>query len=212
MTPIQRLLFVLFLTVGPGLGLCRGQEDFHPQVTVVHPGPDALIKDLKSVFDLTPANAPYWLDVKDLLENMALGVDPERSIRIDVLTGLSPVNYTFWVPFDEFDFLRESMDSLAYETIPEAGANGLYRIVELDDIGWLREIDEGRYAAMILTTPETGESLKLFIQTLKNPGSDLQALIDRKAGLAVRIANRLQDSEAIKKRSCIAGKDDGRRS
>ena len=211
--PTKRFVLSLILIVGVISDNIRGQEAHHPRISFVHPGPEVLRVDLRSVFDLTsPEEQESWVDLEDILIIMSSGVDPERPARMDVLTGVTPVNYLIWLPFADDDGLFELRDNLdaglGFQTIREPGQPNLYRIESLDnelDEGWFRVISRERYAVLVMTTPETRESMKQVVLRIGDPLPDVAALVKLGTGAAVAVVNTTHDAESLEKRCAAIG-------
>ena len=206
--PTTRIFPSLLLIVSAVSGAVCGQEAHHPRISIVHPGPENLTGDLKSIFDLTtPEEQESWIDLEDILVITSSGIDPERPVRMDMLTGLTPVNYLIWLPFADDDGLFELRDNLdaglGFQTIPVPGQKGLYRIESLDndlDEGWFRVLLSERYVVLVLTTPQTRVLLRQMILRTDDPLPEIASLAELGAGVAVAIVNVKHDAESLEKR------------
>jgi hypothetical protein len=179
-----------------------GQEPHHPKVSIVHRGVDTLKADLKSLIDLTSeAEQEQWLNLQDYLDLFAIGIDTERPIRVDILTGIQPTAYMIWLPYPEdghFD-LRDNLNSFEFETRRDPQDENLFRFLPPDQ-GWLRILPDIRYAVLVFTTPQDDALLKQLLMKAGDPLPEVQSLLDTGASMGVQLINGETSAEDQQKR------------
>lgn len=162
------------------------QEPHHSAISISHPGVTALLADLKSLIDLTTeTEQEQWENIRDFTEALVVGVDGDQPIRVDVLTGVTPTVFQFWVPLVKpqgtqkmGDDFRENMEVSGYATRRDSQNHNLYRIdgTENDDVGWLHILPDVSYGIFLLTTDK--EDLQLLRQVIlkaRDPRADITA-------------------------------------
>lgn len=132
----------------------QGPQD--AQITVAHPGFDALKADLKKILDLTtPAEQTQWENIEGYIDTFVVGTDGGRQVQVQVLTGLNPSGLLIAVPLAEsqplFKEFRENIESLGYEVARDSKDQTLYKLSQDPEFGWLRVVPDIKYAFFILT-------------------------------------------------------------
>lgn len=200
---MSRTRFFLALTLTAVLtgGSACAQDDAHPQIIVAHPGVDALTKDLLSLTDLTSEQErEYGADLQLFIEDISIGADIERPIRVDALTGVGPLNYLIWIPYEDYNDFLDNLDSVGFPCFPQPGKPDFYLIEELPDMGWLKMMDDIKYAVLAMTTEETHEDYKLLVLDAGDPSPAFKQLEATKASITATLSNSLADDESQKVR------------
>lgn len=154
---MHRIRFIpsLILIAVLPCGAVFGQDQEQPQITVVHPGVEALRADLLFLIGLTnKKEQETGADVDGALEDFSTGVDTGKPIRIDMRSDNQPVNYLAWIPYaDQNDFLF-NLESLGWPPFEVQGESNFYLIDDPYERGWLRVLPDQKYAILALTTPD----------------------------------------------------------
>ncbi len=178
------------------------QESHHSQVSVVHQGVGRLKGDLKALIDLTNATEQeQWVNLKDYLDLLALGVDEARPVRMDVMTGIQPTAYVVWIPFVDGGLadLRDNLDAFGFASRTDSQDPNLYK-VQPPDQGWLRVIPALKYALLVFTTPADDALLKQVLMKASDPVADVKYLLDTKASVGAQLINSDPSEDAQQKR------------
>ena len=199
------LSFCLQLLVTP---VVSGQEPHHPRISVVHPGFDALKADLKSVIDLADeTEQEQWVNIQDYIDMFQIGIDGERPVRVDVLTGVTPTAYLVWVPLakpenaksglaDEF---RDSLDAFGYATVRDPQERSLYRIEPTEggeDTGWFHVMADQQYGIFVLTTNKGDmQLLRQLVLKAADPTKEVAELLAQNPAMAAELINTAQSEE-----------------
>ena len=202
-----QLLVTLSLLSMMADAVTSAQEPHNARISIVHPGMDSLTADLKSMIDLTtPEEQETWVDVKDYFDLLAIGVDGSRPIRVDVLTGLSPVAYLIWVPLEgdednlALDF-RDNLDAFGYLTRRDPQDRNLYEIDQEPEFGWLRVLPDIKYGVFVIVEGRKDlPVLKQLIQKAGDPLPDIKALTDLEPSIGAELVNSAVSEEDQQKR------------
>ncbi len=210
LTKLTQLVVLLFCLTGLS---AAAQEPHHSRISIVHPGFGQLKSDLKSVIDLTtPVEQEQWINIQDYLDMFQIGIDGSRPIRVDVLTGITPICYLVWVPLldpedakmglaDEF---RDSLDAFGYLTPRDNQDRNLYRIENsegADDMGWLRVMPEIKYGVFVLTTDrEDMQLLKQIVLRTADPRNEVAKLLENSPGIGAEGVNAAESADDQAKR------------
>jgi hypothetical protein len=183
------------------------QEPHHARISIVHPGVDSLTGDLKSMIDLTDKKEQEtWVDLKDYFDLLGIGVDGSRLIRVDVLTGLTPVCYLVWVPLagegkSLADDFRENLDAFGYMTRRDPRDRSLYEIEQEPEYGWLRVMPDIKYGVFVITEGEKDLALlKQLVLKAGDPHPDVATLTALTPSVAAELVNTAITEEDQAKR------------
>lgn len=184
------------------LAAALAQEPHHSRISIVHPGFEPLKGDIKAVIDLTtPAEQEQWVNLQDYIDMFQIGIDGNRPVRVDMLSGTTPTSYLVWVPLldpgdpkkglaDEF---RDSLDAFGYVTTRDVQDRNLYRIENSEgasDMGWLRVLPDIQYGIFVLTTDEQDmQLLKQLVLKAGDPRPEVAAILSSKAGVGAEGIN-----------------------
>lgn len=173
------------------------QDDSLPQISVAHPGVDALTKDLMSLTELTSEEErEYGDELKLFIEDISIGADTERPIRVDVLSGSGPLNYLIWIPFLDYDEFLGNLDSIGFPAYAEPDEEDFYLIEEGIDRGWLKMLVEERYAVLAMTTEETHDELRAIVLGAGDPSPAFALLEELKASITAQLTNSEVDEDS----------------
>ncbi|MCP4784094.1 MAG: hypothetical protein GY903_24405 [Fuerstiella sp.] len=201
---------VLFL---PAAVTSSAQEPHHPQISIGHQGVDRLKSDLETLLSLTTEKEQAQLqNLVDFVDLMAFGLDSEKPIRVDLLTGIMPMPYVV---------------SAAYKNDPELAVPGLPEYADLldnlnsnfilqktsadwreflpPDQGWLRILPDIKTAIMILTTPADHALLKQILQKMPAPLPGIAPLLENDCGAGIQMINSAHTVEDQEKRAASFG-------
>lgn len=183
------------------------QEPHHARISFVHPGVDSLKADLKSMIDLTsPEEQESWVDLKDYIELFTIGSDGERTVRVDILTGIAPICYEVWVPLtgegsDLGDDFRENFEANGFPTRRDPQDRTLYEVDADPDFGWLRFLPQLRYGVFIITADKSDlPLLKQIVLKAGDPAADVQESLELDASIAGELVNSTTSKEDQQKR------------
>jgi hypothetical protein len=220
---MHKTCFIFWLSLIAGL-FCGGvsaQDNDQPQITVVHPGLKSLTEDLLSLTELTDEEErEYGAELEAFIQDISMGMDIARPIRVDILVGDGPLNYLVWLPYPEPDEFLENLDSIGFPTFQQPGQPDLY-VIDIDDgleQGWLLMLDEPKYAALAMTTADDNATTKRQVLAAGNPAPTFVRLNELGASILATLSNsglsvdsqakrresfnelRAEDLDAIKKR------------
>ena len=189
------------------------QEPHHPQISIGHQGVNRLKSDLKALLSLTSEKDQEQLtNLVDFVDLMAFGLDPDKPVSVDLLTGMTPLPYVisaaykndpmFEVPGD-LPF-QQLLDNLGSNFVLQEASNGWYEFLPPDQ-GWLRLVPNTQTAIMILTTPGDHALLKQILQKMQSPLSTVAALLKNDCGAGIQLINTAHTIEDQQKRSASFG-------
>ena len=182
--------------------LCA-QESHHPQISIVHRGVGTLKSDLKALIDLTTeTEQEQWVNLQDYLDLLAIGVDEERPIRVDILTGIQPTPYLIWIPYSGDDGLlelRDNLEAFGFETRRDPQDANLYRI-QPPDQGWFRVMPDIEYVVLVFTTESDDVLLKQIVMKAGDPIPAVKSLLDTGASVGAQLTNSATSADDQKKR------------
>ncbi|MCA9061318.1 MAG: hypothetical protein KDA85_22545 [Planctomycetaceae bacterium] len=205
--------FCMALTIGVlAQHAVQAQEPHHPRISIVHPGADALKADIESVLNLTTdAEKQEWDNVAEYINVWEAGVASDRLIRIDLLTGFSPMLYEVSVPLAEEedrkaklgDTFRDNMEALGYLTTRDANDFSLFTF-DLEgggQWGWLRILDTAKYGIVELTDLEAQVPLlRQLVLRKTDPATDVAELLKLSASLSAEGVNTAESAEDQQRR------------
>jgi len=193
---ILRLSLIVVLTCGNAFA----QDNVQPQITVVHPGIEALTEDLMSLTGLTsPTEQEDGEELRFALEDFSIGVDIARQIRVDIVTGAGPVNYLVWIPYKIPDDFLENVESLlGFYVLDQPGQPNLYLLDDEVDQGWLLMLPPQEFAVIALTTQATKDTTKQQVLQAGIPAPAFVRLKELRASFLATLSNSdsSEDSQA----------------
>ena len=198
-------IFWLSLVAAMNCGAAVSQ-DVQPHITVLHPGFDALTADLLSLTALTsPDEQEYGAELEAFIQDISIGMDMSRPIRVDVLTGSGPVNYLVWIPHENQDDFLENLDSLSFPAFQQRGQPAFYLLDDGIDKGWLRFQSQPKYAVLALSAPETHDVTKQQVLTARTPEKTFLDLGKLNASALLKLSNSQvdDDSQSDRRKSFI---------
>lgn len=195
--PIKSIVFAFVLASG-FCGLAHGQQAHNSDITIGHRGVGALKADLKFLLDLTtPQQAKQFENVKDFIDLLVFGVDEERPLRIDILTGTTPPTYIIWGPYGLLAELKD--DNISAQFQLKKDSKDLYKLLGQDS-GWFRILPKLKYAILIIADKKDLTLLKQIILKLTNPMPEVAPLLLNGANMGVSLINKAITDEDQKKR------------
>ena len=201
---------MLFL---PAAMQASAQDPHHPQITVGHQGVNRLKSDLKMLLSLTNEKDQQQLqNLVDFVDLMAFGLDPDRPISVELLTGMTPLPYVISAAYkSDPDFAVPGQPAYA-QLLDNLESNFVLQKVGDDwreflppDQGWLRLVPDIETAIMILTAPGDHALLKQILQKMQSPLSVVAALLENDCGAGIQLINTAHTIEDQKKRSASFG-------
>ena len=204
---------VLFL---PAAVKSSAQEPHHPQISVGHQGVGRLKSDLATLLSLTTEKEQeQLLNLVDFVDLMAFGLDSEKPIRVDLLTGIMPMPYVISAAYRNDPALVEpgAMPPEFEQLLDNVSSNFLLQEVGEDwreflpnpDQGWLRLMPNIKTAIMVLTTPADHTLLKQILQKMQSPLPVIAPLLENDCGAGIQLVNGAHTAEDQKKRSASFG-------
>lgn len=176
----------------------QAQQDYNSDITIGHRGVGALKADLKFLLDLTPADqAKQFENVRDFIDLLVFGVDEERPMRIDILTGTTPPTYIIWGPYGVLADLKD--DNISAQFQLKKDSTDLYKLLGQDS-GWFRVLKKLKYAILIIADKKDMTLLKQIILKLTNPMPKIAPLLLNGANMGVSLINEAITEEDQKKR------------
>ncbi|MDG1897351.1 MAG: hypothetical protein P8J37_20840 [Fuerstiella sp.] len=185
------------------------QEPHHPQISIGHRGVNRLKSDLKTLLSLTSDKDQEQLqNLVDFVDLMAYGLDPEKPIRVDLLTGMTPLPYVISAAYKNDPALAapgmpaytDLLDNLNANFFLQKAGSDWWELLPPDQ-GWLRLLPDIKTAVMILTTPTDHALLKQILQKKQAPLAAISALLGGDCGAGVQLLNTADGVEDQKKRS-----------
>ena len=186
------------LSVFPGNVVA--QDAHHPEITIAHKGITQLKEDIKLMLDLSKADERHWENWDGVIELFAFGLDYDRPIRVDVLSGLTPAPLMIYGAYTEpiDDLLHENLESADF--VPKKITDTLYEMQE-PEIGWFRILPNQKYAILIQSTKPNHNLLKQLIQKPGDPMPGILEVLAGKANVGVQLVNKAQTVEDQNKRT-----------
>ena len=150
---MKRKLFAI-LGIGmlflPAAMQASAQEPHHPQISIGHQGVNRLKSDLKALLSLTSEKDQEQLpNLVDFVDLMAYGLDPDKPVSVELLTGMAPLPYVisaaykndpaFEVPGDAP--FAQLLDNLGANFYPQKAGNDWWEFLPPDQ-GWLRLVPD----------------------------------------------------------------------
>ncbi|MCR9198887.1 MAG: hypothetical protein NXI04_09605 [Planctomycetaceae bacterium] len=175
------------------------QQEHHPKITIGHAGIGTLKEDLTYLLSLTtPAEQKQLVNLIDFIDLLMFGVDPDRPIRVDILSGTSPPTYVIWGPYQVLANLRD--DNLSAQFQMRRDSKDLHRLLGQDP-GWFRVLPRLKYGILILAQNEGDMNLlKQIILKLVDPAPEITPLLINSANLGMSIVNDAIGADDMDKR------------
>ncbi|MCP4171507.1 MAG: hypothetical protein GY758_12120 [Fuerstiella sp.] len=201
---------VLILTGAAG---SLAQEPHHPQLSIGHQGVTRLKSDLKTLLSLTSEKDQEQLqNLVDFVDLMAYGLDSEKPISVDLLTGMTPLHYVISAAYKNDPALAapglppyaDLLDNLNSNFVLQEVGNDWRELLPPDQ-GWLRLMPDIKTATMILTTKSNHALLKQIVQKIQNPLSAISELLENDCGTGIQLINTAHTIEDQAKRAASFG-------
>lgn len=191
------------LTLLLATGVCSSvgaQQDHHSEITIGHRGISALKADLKFLLDQTPpVEQKQYANIVDIMDLIFYGVDEERPMRVDILTGTTPPTSVVWGPYIDLEQLQDENIGSNYQLKKEA--DNLYKLLDDEQPGWFRALSKLKYAVIILAQDRNDLPLmKQIIQRLNDPMPALKQLLLNGANVGISLTNKAVEADDQKKR------------
>ena len=181
-----------------GAGFAQAQEAHHPEISIAHRGVGTLRADLTYLLSFTSPIEQKQLDnVLGLLDLMVFGMNEERPIRVDVLSGTTPPTSIVRGPYEVLADLKD--DNIAAQYVLKDLDANLSELLP-DDTGWFRVLPDIKYAILVFTNPTDHALLKQIIMKLGDPLPGIQSLLEGNANMGVQLVNKTTSPEDQKKR------------
>ena len=199
---MSRSLTILLAGLMALTSVVSAQEEHHPQISIAHPGVKRLNADMALMLELATKKEQPRQDWRDIIEAFAFGVDFEKPLRADLLSGLVPSPMIVHIPYTEKgDDLLANIDTLMGTPIPEKGAPNLYQTDKNIEPGWVKLTPAPRWA--VVGVSQKVPNQKLIGQIVKkaiSPEALIGQILEGDASLGVRLHNATHDTESIAKR------------
>lgn len=189
--PILAILCLFPLSV-------QAQQPHNAEVTIAHRGIESLKKDVSALLSL--ANKEEQRQEETLLgfiELIELGIDQERPIRVDILTGFSSPFYVVQVGY--VDPVEDIIDNVGTNFVMKDRGNSLWEVLP-PDAGWFRLIPDKKTAILILSEKSNHQLLKQLILKIDDPLPDAAKMLTGGANVAARLRNQALTTDDQKKR------------
>lgn len=185
------------LTLFPGK--LAAQEPHHPQLSIAHKGIQQLKDDIKLMLDLATDEERHWENWDGVIELFAFGMDYDRSVRVDVLTGLIPAPVMIFGAYTEpvDDLLHENLEGAEY--VPKKISDTLYELLP-PDRGWFRILPAQKYAILTLSEQSNHSLLKQLILKADNPLPVIERILKDGANVGVELSNEATTPDDQEKR------------
>ncbi|MEZ6126225.1 MAG: hypothetical protein R3C49_24120 [Planctomycetaceae bacterium] len=167
------------------------QQPHHSEVIVGHPGVTALKDDIRYLMSLATAEErKQQQNIIDFVELLELGLDLQRPLRVDLLTGTNPPGYIISAGYvdpvqdllDNLDgsgFVLKKIDASLSELLPP-------------DTGWFRLLPGTKEAILVFTKPADHMLLRQVIQRMSEPLKAVAPVIAGNASIGIQLHNRQQ--------------------
>jgi hypothetical protein len=201
---MHKTCFILRLSLIAALicGVASAQDNDQPQITVVHPGIEALTADLLSLTELTEEEErEYDAELEAFIEDISIGMGLTSPIRVDILVGDGPVNYLVWIPYTDNDLLLDNLASLGYVALDQPGQPNLYMLDDgLGEHGWLLMSPVTKYAALAMAATDTSDTTKRQVIAAGDPAPAFVRLNGLGASFLATLSNNEPDADSQARR------------
>ncbi len=193
-TPLTAALF-LFALCMPHVA---AQEPHNPEITVAHKGVAELKADIKFLLDLVTDDPTHWENWNGMIEFLVFGLDFNRPLRVDILSGLTPPPLMIYGPYAEplSDLLDENLGS---EYVLQKRSDTLYEMLPTEQ-GWFLILEKQKYGILAPSTPKNHDLLKQLILKATNPLPVIEKILEGDVNIGIQLANSTETEEDIKKR------------
>lgn len=181
-------------------GSATAQQEHHPEITIGHSGVKTLQEDLTFLLSLTtPAEQKQLVNILDIIELLAFGVDVQRPIRVDILSGTTPPTVVIWGPYQVLSDLK--VQNLEGQFQMRKDGVDLYKLLGQEP-GWFRVLKKLKYGILILAQ-DSGDMnlLKQIILKLVNPAPEITPLLMNSANMGMSLVNKAVTTEDMEKRA-----------
>ena len=201
---MHKTCFILRLSLIAALicGVASAQDNDQPQITVVHPGIEALTADLLSLTELTEEEErEYDAELEAFIEDISIGMGLTSPIRVDILVGDGPVNYLVWIPYTDNDLLLDNLASLGYVALDQPGQPNLYMLDDgLGEHGWLLMSPVTKHAALAMAATDTSDTTKRQVIAAGDPAPAFVRLNELGASFLATLSNNEPDADSQARR------------
>jgi len=214
---MKRQLFAI-LGIGmlflPAAMRASAQEPHHPQISIGHQGVKRLKSDLETLLNLTSEKDQEQLqNLVDFVDLMAYGLDPDKPVSVELLTGMTPLPYVISAAYKNDPAFAVAGDKPFAQLLDNLGANydlqnagaDRWEFLPNPDPGWLRLVPSTQTAIMALTTPGDHALMKQILQKMQNPLVAVAALLKNDCGAGIQLVNTAHTMEDQQKRSASFG-------
>lgn len=185
------VLAIFLASTGARGSFVSASEEAAPKIILMQRGATTFLQDLEAVMQLTVANdRGEWPALKKNLETFLIGVDRERPMRLDFLTGDGPMRNRFTVPVDDLQEFRVNNLSANGITISRKLSASLYRLTGQTYQGFVR-MRQG-YASF-------GDRTSDLPYELPDPEAAIEDLLTKQYDFALKGVNQADGQEARKK-------------
>lgn len=177
----------------------RAQEPHHPQISIVHSGLSRLKSDLKLMLDLATDDQQWWENWDTVIDLFAFGLDYERPLRVDVMTGFVPAATMVYGPYEDpiDDLLFENLEPA--EFYPKKISENFYETLE-PGTGWFRVLPNLKYAILTPTNDQNHSLLKQLILKAVDPSPVIDQVLAGGASMGVLLVNEANTEADQEKR------------
>ena len=176
----------------------QAQQPHNAEVTIIHRGIESLKADVSALLSLTTKEEQRQKEnLIGTIELIELGIDQNRPLRVDILTGFSTPFYVVQVGY--VDPVEDIIDNIGFNFTLKERSSTLWEILP-PDAGWFRIIPEKKTAIMILTDKGSHQLLKQLILKIEDPLPDASSLLGDNASVTARLLNKALTEEAQGKR------------
>lgn len=199
---IQRLS--IFFSLCLIAATVQAQQPHNAEVTIAHRGIDSLKDDVSSLLTLaTEKEQRQEETLLGFIGLIELGIDPQRPIRVDILTGFSSPVYVLQVGYvgepGAPDPAADIIDNVGTNYFMKEIGNDLWEVLP-PDAGWFRLIRQQKTAILILTDKSNHQLLKQYILKIADPLPEAAKMLKDGANVAARIQNQAQTDDDQDKR------------
>jgi len=174
------------------------QEPHNPEISVAHKGVKQLKEDIKFFLDLVESEQRHWDNWEGMIEFLVFGLDFQRPLRIDILSGLTPPPIMIYGPYtDPVEDLRD--ENIGAEYVLQERSETLHEMLPTEQ-GWFRILPAQKYAILAPSTPKNHDLLKQLILKAGNPVPVITKILDGEANVGIQLANATESEEDLKKR------------
>lgn len=176
----------------------QAQQPHNAELTIAHRGIQSLKSDVSALLSLaTEKEQRQEETLLEIISLIELGIDLERPVRVDILTGFSTPIYVLQVGYvdDEADII----DNVGTNFYLKDVGGGLWEVLPTDP-GWFRLIRENKTAILILSDNSNHQLLKQIILKIQDPLPEAAKMLEDGANVAARIRNKAQTPEDLEKR------------